>query len=131
MIISNEIIDVSNSKFQIIQASSFTSSFIFVCIPLFLAYLVLICLSFNSRFGNIWWFGLRTRNYCELCLVLCPILQVYGNINMKINLFEVESNNVEVFGREVMALHNPENSIQQEPRSISNSCEQRYYYFKS
>lgn len=50
------------------------------------AYIALILLSFNSRHGNIWWFGLGRRDYCQMFLCLCPIFNVYGNISLKFSL---------------------------------------------
>lgn len=50
------------------------------------AYIALILLSFNSRHGNIWWFGLGRRDYCQMFLCLCPIFNVYGNISLEFSL---------------------------------------------
>jgi hypothetical protein len=56
--------------------------FTFISIPLYIAYLSLICLSFNNRSGNTWWFGIR-RDFCDIFLNVCPIFQTCGNIQIK------------------------------------------------
>lgn len=65
------------------NASSESSlSYFLVSIPLYVSYLSLILLSFNSHTGNVWWFGLR-RDFCGLFLHACPFLKTYGNIEFK------------------------------------------------
>lgn len=72
----------SSSKPNVSPASRL--SFFAVTIPLYFTYFSLICLSFNSHSGNGWWFGMR-RDFCEYFLFLCPIFQIYGNIQIKLN----------------------------------------------
>jgi hypothetical protein len=69
-------------------------SYFIVSLPLYAAYLSLMCLSFNSHSGNMWWFGMR-RDFCELFLVVCPIFELYGNIQIKFSLKQNEDNGFE------------------------------------
>ena len=64
------------------NSSSTSSCFTLISIPLYIAYMSLICLSFNNRSGNTWWFGMR-RDFCDIFLNVCPIFQTYGNIQIK------------------------------------------------
>lgn len=47
-------------------------------LPLFLALLILIRMSFVSKSGSLWWFGMRT-DFCTYLLTICPCLKEYGN----------------------------------------------------
>ncbi|XP_065201667.1 transmembrane protein 185B [Planococcus citri] len=62
-------------------------SFFGVCSPLLISFTTLIIMSFNSKGGNKWWFGLR-KDFCQFLLGICPFLQEYANIayNSQINL---------------------------------------------
>ncbi|ELU12772.1 hypothetical protein CAPTEDRAFT_221172 [Capitella teleta] len=51
--------------------------------PLLLSLFTLMLLSFGSKGGNHWWFGLR-RDFCPWMLSICPVLQEYGNISYKL-----------------------------------------------
>ncbi|XP_026480386.1 transmembrane protein 185A-like [Ctenocephalides felis] len=53
--------------------------FCVVITPLILALFTLILLSFGSKGGNKWWFGIR-KDFCQFLLSTCPILQEYANI---------------------------------------------------
>ncbi|XP_015790940.1 transmembrane protein 185B [Tetranychus urticae] len=55
-------------------------SYFTICIPLYFAFLILICLSFNSKGNNQWWFGMR-KDFCSFLLSVCPCLREYGNIS--------------------------------------------------
>ena len=57
-------------------------SYFSVTLPLYVAYVSLMCLSFNSHSGNMWWFGMR-RDFCDLFLVICPLFKIYGNVQLK------------------------------------------------
>ncbi|XP_018329122.1 transmembrane protein 185B [Agrilus planipennis] len=50
-----------------------------VAIPLMVSFVTLILMSFNSKGGNKWWFGMR-KDFCSFILSVCPLLQEYGNI---------------------------------------------------
>ena len=83
-------------------------SYFAVCCPLYLAFVILIGLSFGSRGGNmckyfhhraLWfvididcfttgWFGIR-RDFCSFLLTICPCLREYGNIS-----YTKQSNNL-------------------------------------
>ncbi len=81
----NEFTNFNNQNVNKLSSASTysgSSSFTLVSIPLYMAYLSLICLSFNSRSGNTWWFGMR-RDFCDIFLTLCPVFQTYGNIQIK------------------------------------------------
>ncbi|CAF1186607.1 unnamed protein product [Adineta steineri] len=59
---------------------SIALSFIVVCLPLYIALIILIYMSFGSRVPpNHWWFGLR-QDACGWLLHLCPIFETYANI---------------------------------------------------
>lgn len=59
---------------------TFALSFLLVCLPLYIALILLIYMSFNSRVpANHWWFGLR-QDVCSWLLHLCPIFETYANI---------------------------------------------------
>lgn len=84
------------------QSAAAQLSYFTVCCPLYLAFMILICLSFGSRGGNLCefksgrllllfaklicsrhvtgWFGMR-RDFCSFLLTICPCLQEYGNIS--------------------------------------------------
>ncbi|KAI1291738.1 putative transmembrane protein [Halotydeus destructor] len=55
-------------------------SYFVVCLPLYFAFTILIFLSFGSRGGNLWWFGMR-KDFCSFLLSICPCLREYGNIS--------------------------------------------------
>ncbi|KAK3920221.1 Transmembrane protein 185B [Frankliniella fusca] len=54
-------------------------SFLAVVSPLFITFITLILMSFGSKGGNKWWFGIR-KDFCVFLLGLCPFLQEYANI---------------------------------------------------
>lgn len=55
-----------------------TPSYFITCMPLFLTLMILIRLSFGSKSGSLWWFGMRT-DFCTYLLSICPCLKEYGN----------------------------------------------------
>lgn len=55
-----------------------TPSYFFICLPLFLTLIILIRLSFGSKSGSLWWFGMRA-DFCTYLLTICPCLKEYGN----------------------------------------------------
>ncbi|KPJ20077.1 Putative transmembrane protein 185B [Papilio machaon] len=59
------------------ELSSF--SYIVVVSPLFISYATLIVMSFSSKGGNKWWFGIR-KDFCQFLLSVFPLLQEYANI---------------------------------------------------
>ncbi|XP_013139931.1 PREDICTED: transmembrane protein 185B isoform X1 [Papilio polytes] len=59
------------------ELSSF--SYIVVVSPLFVSYATLIVMSFSSKGGNKWWFGIR-KDFCQFLLSVFPLLQEYANI---------------------------------------------------
>ncbi|XP_023230209.1 transmembrane protein 185A-like [Centruroides sculpturatus] len=66
-------------------------SYTATCIPLFFTFVVLILLSFGSKGGNHWWFGIR-KDFCQFLLGVCPLLQEYGNISYSLHSNEPEEN---------------------------------------
>ncbi|XP_028038363.1 transmembrane protein 185A [Bombyx mandarina] len=56
---------------------SFT--YIVIVSPLFISYATLIIMSFSSKGGNKWWFGIR-KDFCQFLLSVFPLLQEYANI---------------------------------------------------
>lgn len=52
--------------------------------PLFLTLMILIRLSFGSKSGSLWWFGMRT-DFCTFLLTICPCLKEYGNTSFIMN----------------------------------------------
>lgn len=54
-------------------------SYIVVVSPLFVTYTTLIIMSFSSKGGNKWWFGIR-KDFCQFLLSVFPLLQEYANI---------------------------------------------------
>ncbi|CAH2041437.1 unnamed protein product, partial [Iphiclides podalirius] len=54
-------------------------SYIVVVSPLFVSYATLIIMSFSSKGGNKWWFGIR-KDFCQFLLSVFPLLQEYANI---------------------------------------------------
>ncbi|CAH0727021.1 unnamed protein product, partial [Brenthis ino] len=54
-------------------------SYIVVVSPLFVTYATLIIMSFSSKGGNKWWFGIR-KDFCQFLLSVFPLLQEYANI---------------------------------------------------
>lgn len=61
-----------------------TQSYFVTCIPLFLTLMILIRLSFGSKTGSLWWFGMRT-DFCTYLLTVCPCLKEYGNTSYRMN----------------------------------------------
>lgn len=55
-----------------------TPSYFVTCLPLFVTFILLIRLSFGSKSGSLWWFGMRT-DFCTYLLSICPCLKEYGN----------------------------------------------------
>lgn len=73
------------SKMSILdQEPPYVISYFVTNLPLQLAILALMLLSFNSHSGNLWWFGLR-RDFCEIFLMICPLLKTYGNVQLKLS----------------------------------------------
>lgn len=57
-----------------------------VAFPLLISFLTLLFMSFGTRGGNPWWFGIR-KDFCSfLVLNMCPLLQEYGNISYQVHL---------------------------------------------
>jgi len=55
-----------------------TLGYFVTCVPLFFALIILIRLSFRSKPGSLWWFGMRS-DFCTFLLRTCPGLKEYGN----------------------------------------------------
>ncbi|XP_050412606.1 transmembrane protein 185A isoform X1 [Patella vulgata] len=55
-----------------------------ITVPLLMSLITLICLSFGSKGGNHWWFGVR-KDFCQFVLGVCPFLQEYGNISYSLH----------------------------------------------
>nr|CAG4640968.1 EOG090X087A [Eulimnadia texana] len=56
--------------------------FFIVCIPVLISLATQVVRSFNSRGGNIWWFGMR-KDFCAFFLETFPALREYGNISYR------------------------------------------------
>ncbi|XP_063385206.1 transmembrane protein 185B isoform X1 [Cydia fagiglandana] len=54
-------------------------SYTVVASPLFVGFATLIVMSFSSKGGNKWWFGIR-KDFCQFLLSVFPLLQEYANI---------------------------------------------------
>ncbi|KAH6937007.1 hypothetical protein HPB50_025096 [Hyalomma asiaticum] len=91
------------------------------CTPLYFTFLVLIFLSFGSKGGNHWWFGIR-KDFCQFLLGACPLLQEYGNISYSLHNNEADSppSSGAVAASEVKAIprQRPRSSVLAEPRPI-------------
>ncbi|KAL5013874.1 hypothetical protein ScPMuIL_008144 [Solemya velum] len=55
-----------------------------ITVPLLISLITLICLSFGTKGGNHWWFGIR-KDFCQFLLGVCPCLQEYGNISYSVH----------------------------------------------
>ena len=64
--------------------NTLTPSYFFTCMPLFLMLIILIRLSFGSKSGSLWWFGMRS-DFCTFLLTVCPCLKEYGNTSYTIS----------------------------------------------
>lgn len=64
------------------QSPSGQTSFLLIGLPLMVSLFILLLLSFGSRSGNIWWFGMR-QPFCNFIFTLFPCLQYYANISCK------------------------------------------------
>lgn len=62
-----------------------TPSYFATSVPLFLTVVILIHLSFGSKPGSLWWFGMRT-DFCTFLLTTCPCLKEFGNTSYTMNL---------------------------------------------
>ncbi|KAH9417383.1 hypothetical protein DERP_007381 [Dermatophagoides pteronyssinus] len=63
---------------------SFDMDYFSICIPLYFTLSILICMSFSSKGGNLWWFGMR-KDFCSFLLILCPCLREYANISYNLD----------------------------------------------
>ncbi|KAH9390095.1 hypothetical protein TYRP_007644 [Tyrophagus putrescentiae] len=63
----------------------FEMDYFSVFVPLYFTLIILICMSFSSKGGNLWWFGMR-KDFCSFLLVLCPCLREYANISYNFTL---------------------------------------------
>lgn len=61
-----------------------TPSYFLTFTPLFITLIILIRLSFGSKSGSLWWFGMRT-DFCTFLLTICPCLKEYGNTSFIMN----------------------------------------------
>lgn len=61
-----------------------TPSYFATCTPLFITLLILIRISFGSKSGSLWWFGMRA-DFCTFLLTICPCLKEYGNTSFVMN----------------------------------------------
>ena len=61
-----------------------TPGYFITCMPLFVTLMILIRLSFGSKPGSLWWFGMRT-DFCTFLLTICPSLKEYGNTSFAIS----------------------------------------------
>lgn len=59
-------------------------SYTFTFLPLFFALTILIKMSFGSKSGSLWWFGMRS-DFCTFLLTVCPCLREYGNTSFVMN----------------------------------------------
>ncbi|KAK8756147.1 transmembrane protein 185A [Amblyomma americanum] len=91
------------------------------CTPLYFTFLVLIFLSFGSKGGNHWWFGIR-KDFCQFLLGACPLLQEYGNISYSLHNNEADSSPpgdaVAVSEVKSIPRQRPRSSVLSEPRPI-------------
>ncbi|XP_041981520.1 transmembrane protein 185B isoform X2 [Aricia agestis] len=69
VLLTNKLDDPDHSK----------TSYLVVVSPLFVTYATLIIMSFSSKGGNKWWFGIR-KDFCQFLLSVFPLLQEYANI---------------------------------------------------
>lgn len=91
------------------------------CTPLYFTFLVLIFLSFGSKGGNHWWFGIR-KDFCQFLLGACPLLQEYGNISYSLHNNEADSppsvDAVTTLEVKSIPRQRPRSSVLAEPRPI-------------
>lgn len=111
-IVNCSLIDYFQRKLDSKSEPFSSLSFVAVFSPLYITYFVLILLSFKSRCSNIWWFGIGQRDFCRLFLFICPIFQVYGNINLKFNLFDSSSEiNQSTNNQQISQINSSDNSF--------------------
>ncbi|KAH7646248.1 transmembrane protein 185a-like protein [Dermatophagoides farinae] len=67
-----------------VSAYSFDMDYFSIGVPLYFTFSILICMSFSSKGGNLWWFGMR-KDFCSFLLILCPCLREYANISYNFN----------------------------------------------
>lgn len=60
-------------------------SYFTISTPLFLDLIILTRLSFGSKHGSLWWFGMRS-DFCTFLLSICPALKEYCNISYNMTL---------------------------------------------
>lgn len=61
-----------------------TPGYFVTCLPLFLTLMILIRMSFGTKSGSLWWFGMRS-DFCTYLLTIFPCLKEYGNTSYTIN----------------------------------------------
>ncbi|CAG0883698.1 unnamed protein product [Cyprideis torosa] len=69
-------------------------SYLVTISPLFVSFATLVCMSFGSRVGNYWWFGIR-KDFCHFLLIMFPCLQEYGNISYSLHSDDASSHEQE------------------------------------
>ncbi|CAM4757533.1 unnamed protein product [Rotaria magnacalcarata] len=97
---------------------TFDLSFVIVCLPLYIALVILIYMSFGSRVPpNHWWFGLR-QDTCEWLLHLCPIFETYANVEYN---FTSNSTTVSLYNVDSTRIHSTVISNVQSNQDIEQS----------
>ncbi|KAG1698547.1 Transmembrane protein 185-like [Nymphon striatum] len=93
-----------------------SASYLTTCIPLFISFLTLITLSFGSKGGNQWWFGIR-KDFCHFILAICPLLREYGNISYSLHDNEEDTSSVDI--ESSIDLESPNNKSElNEPKAM-------------
>ncbi|XP_046362075.1 transmembrane protein 185A-like [Haliotis cracherodii] len=89
-----------------------------VTVPLLMSLVTLVCLSFGSKGGNHWWFGIR-KDFCQFVLGVCPFLQEYGNISYSIQNNETESEESSVDTSEKLKTSTSKKDlVDEQPRAV-------------
>lgn len=68
--------------------------FTIVGIPLFITFFFLIFMTFGSKSGNTWWFGMR-KPFCCFIFEAFPCMQQYVNISYKFGLHNRINENID------------------------------------
>lgn len=63
--------------------------FILISLPAMISLFISILMSFGSKSGNTWWFGMR-KPFCNFIFETLPCLQQYANISYRFSSDQVD-----------------------------------------
>ncbi|GBP09104.1 Transmembrane protein 185B [Eumeta japonica] len=111
--------------FQVLLANKLDDglelSYTTVVSPLFVSFATLIMMSFSSKGGNRWWFGIR-KDFCHFLLSVFPLLQEYANIayNNEVNRATNGNTNDPTINQEIYRDEETRKKAKENKKSLKN-----------